>query len=704
MRDSIMKISRCVLIDFDFLSVTFFITLFYLTKAHGIERFAMVGSSTNLYCKLPNASDEVTIVWKFNKERISTSHFRKYSISNKTDFIERDGHIASVLKLTNLTFRDAGNYTCLIFLPTSGSLSTYYLLQVQSLPQITMLNSTRRKTKTFSASCCAEFALPLNQTMIEWSAEFTDEFIITSEFQEARRLESRNTKLCSNVNVKAEIVLRETNLTCVMKNTFNISANLNVHGFYLNTIEMITPPKVEVVKSGNTTITCQTGVEERREVILQWLNHTNWETVTVPSHRSPYRGDLFLWRFDIQTTVGGTYRCLLSRRDGETYSASDTAVVVVLTDSLNTLTVFVATSFGFVLCVVLTLLMCIIYKCSSKIHSKRQREKIITQTPIPMEALPTANHEVANSRNNYDDYDMNDESRNNDEDEEISTGDKLTLFKRTSRRGKRRERWIGQFKKGTKDEKIVHTFTCGAAASLVDNRVWWSYCSRILTLPAHSNIIRTIDVCKIQGVTYCIQEKLTFGSLRKRLEASRQNPLVSTELASYALNVISGVNFLHSNGWLHPGLSAGKILLTNSGKSCKLYDFCLATDAKAVMSSIVKGKNILPVSFATEAIFRKQYNEESDTWAVGVLLWELFSSGAKVPVYKTKQQKPTYEDILEMLPCPDDCPNNMTFHRHIRFVVLDILNPAWNQHKSTKRKSSVIEYTVPENWGASYIY
>lgn len=95
---------------------------------------------------------------------------------------------------------------------------------------------------------------------------------------------------------------------------------------------MITPPKVEVAKSENTTIKCQTGVEEKREVILQWLNHTNWETVTVPSHRSPYRGDLFLWRFDIQTTVGGTYRCLLIRRDGETYSASDTAVVVVLTD------------------------------------------------------------------------------------------------------------------------------------------------------------------------------------------------------------------------------------------------------------------------------------------------------------------------------------------------------------------------------------
>lgn len=46
--------------------------------------------------------------------------------------------------------------------------------------------------------------------------------------------------------------------------------------------------------------------------------------------------------------------------------------------------------------------------------------------------------------------------------------------------------------------------------------------------------------------------------------------------------------YLHILQWLHPGLSAGKILLTNSGKSCKLYDFCLATDAKAVMSSIVK--------------------------------------------------------------------------------------------------------------------
>ena len=62
----------------------------------------------------------------------------------------------------------------------------------------------------------------------------------------------------------------------------------------------------------------------------------------------------------------------------------------------------------------------------------------------------------------------------------------------------------------------------------------------------HSKQYHTIAT----GLTYCIQENLPFGSLRKHLKANRHNDKlnVSQELASYARNVISGVKFLHSHG------------------------------------------------------------------------------------------------------------------------------------------------------------
>lgn len=51
------------------------------------------------------------------------------------------------------------------------------------------------------------------------------------------------------------------------------------------------------------------------------------------------------------------------------------------------------------------------------------------------------------------------------------------------------------------------------------------------------------------GLTYCIQENLQFGSLRNHLKAhqDKTQAIPFQNLASYATNVIAGLNFLHSH-------------------------------------------------------------------------------------------------------------------------------------------------------------
>ena len=86
----------------------------------------------------------------------------------------------------------------------------------------------------------------------------------------------------------------------------------------------------------------------------------------------------------------------------------------------------------------------------------------------------------------------------------------------------------------------------------------------------HSNIIKLRDVTAENGALIMILEYMDLD-LRLYL-AQKRNPLEPRLLQSYAYQLLSGVNYIHSAGYIHRDLTPSNILINKAGL-LKIGDF-----------------------------------------------------------------------------------------------------------------------------------
>ena len=106
-------------------------------------------------------------------------------------------------------------------------------------------------------------------------------------------------------------------------------------------------------------------------------------------------------------------------------------------------------------------------------------------------------------------------------------------------------------------------------------------------------------------------------------------------VASYVIQVLEGLDYLHHNSIVHGNLKAANILMTQSGE-VKLSDFGISLSLRAV-EHVDKGVSRMPNWAAPEVIELRPVSTKSDIWSLGCTVIELLTG------------RPPYGDIVNAL-------------------------------------------------------
>ena len=140
------------------------------------------------------------------------------------------------------------------------------------------------------------------------------------------------------------------------------------------------------------------------------------------------------------------------------------------------------------------------------------------------------------------------------------------------------------------------------------------------------------DACLASGL-YLVLEYAKGGDLSDRLKWNKQKGTCFSEgvVTKYALQVASGLAYLHAKGVIHRDIKAKNLFLT-AGDDVKIGDLGLATrrDSDAGGDAAANGKRKRrmtmcgsPLYTAPEIVCCRRYDNKVDMWSYGVVLFEL---------------------------------------------------------------------------------
>lgn len=168
----------------------------------------------------------------------------------------------------------------------------------------------------------------------------------------------------------------------------------------------------------------------------------------------------------------------------------------------------------------------------------------------------------------------------------------------------------------------------------VDDRFEELECHRRLAY--HPNIVNLIHSFETDAHIYLVLEYCANGDLYEAIRLNR-GPLETEHVRDFMLQLISAVEFTHSNGLYHRDIKPENIFLTSDG-SMKLGDFGLAArDSWCHEASVGSDRYMAPEQYEPTAAGYSP--AKADIWSVGICLLNiLFSRNPFVT--------PTESDVL----------------------------------------------------------
>ncbi|XP_053196527.1 muscle, skeletal receptor tyrosine-protein kinase [Scomber japonicus] len=219
----------------------------------------------------------------------------------------------------------------------------------------------------------------------------------------------------------------------------------------------------------------------------------------------------------------------------------------------------------------------------------------------------------------------------------------------------------------------------------------------------HPNIVRLLGVCAV-GKPMCLMfeymaqgdlneflrrrsptqsvRTLSCASLSGRSFSSEieAGPLSCSEQLSISKQIAAGMAYLSERKFVHRDL-ATRNCLVGEEMVVKIADFGLSRNIYSADYYKANENDAIPIRWMPpESIFYNRYTTESDVWAYGVVLWEIFSHGMQ-PYYGMGHEEVIYYvRDGHILSCPENCP----------LELYNLMRLCWSTHPSDRPSFSSI--------------